>query len=69
MRRFCVDKTPRRGVHEVHDLEAGCEHLPAREDRLPLGWHDDAQHAVTQARGIYPKVGLCEQCADASHAA
>jgi hypothetical protein len=39
MQRFYVNKNAQpTGEHEVHNLDANCQHLPDPINRLDLGW-------------------------------
>jgi len=68
MSNFCVNKNAQpTGEHEVHNLDAGCNHLPELYNRHQLGNHANCQSAVTAARRIYSNVDGCAYCAPACH--
>ena len=68
MPNFCVNKNAQpTGEHEVHNLDAGCNHLPEFHNRHQLGNHTNCQSAVTAARRVYNNVDGCAYCAPACH--
>jgi hypothetical protein len=68
MPRFCVNtKAQSTGEHEVHNLDAGCDHLPDPQHQRPLGGHPDCHSAVAMAATFYVDVDGCFYCARACH--
>lgn len=63
MPNYCVNKNAQpTGEHEVHNLDAFCNHLPDYSNRLDLGWHIDCQSAVRKAKEHYNNVDGCAYC-------
>ncbi len=57
MPNFCVNKNAQpTGEHEVHNLDAGCDHLPSPENRDELGSFTTCHGAVTKAKETYDKL-------------
>lgn len=68
MPRYCVNRQAQEtGEHEVHNLDAGCQHLPDYSNRLDLGWHTDCHSAVSAAKQYYSNVDGCYYCCNACH--
>lgn len=68
MPSFCVNKNQQTtGEHEVHNLDAGCNYLPAASNRLALGVHTTCHGAITAARSHYDNVDGCYYCANECH--
>lgn len=68
MPAFCVNMNPQStGEHEVHDLSAGCSHLPDPSNRLSLGHNSTCKAAVAKARQHYAQVDGCKYCAPDCH--
>jgi hypothetical protein len=64
MPRFCVNRTAENtGEHEVHNLDADCDRLPALHDWYYLGTHATLHNAVTHAQRIFGNVTGCRRCA------
>ena len=55
------------GDHEVHELNAGCNYLPAKENQVRLGWHSDCYSAVRAAKEKYSQSNGCFYCAKPCH--
>jgi len=70
MPRFCVNKnaqsTPTR-EHEVHNLDAGCTHLPLPQNRQALGSFATCRSAVTEANRYFNSVDGCRYCCPTCH--
>lgn len=68
MPSFCVNKNAQStGEHEVHNLDASCNYLPARSNQLALGVHASCHGAVAAARQHYSNVDGCYYCANNCH--
>lgn len=68
MPNFCVNKNAQpTGEHEVHNLDAGCSHLPDPQNRHMLGNFNNCSQAVTAARAVYSNVDGCAYCAPGCH--
>lgn len=68
MPRFCVNTNARlTGEHEVHNLDAGCGHLPELQDQYQLGYFATCVGAVVVARQVYPDVDGCAYCTPECH--
>ena len=68
MARYCVNRNPQAdSYHEVHNLTAGCNHLPAPENRRALGDHSSCHSAVAKARTMYTLVDGCWYCSRSCH--
>ena len=68
MAHYCVNTNPQpNGDHEVHNLGAGCSHLPQPANRKALGEHTTCTTAVQKARQFYTRVNGCYWCANACH--
>ena len=66
MPNYCVNKNAQpTGEHEVHNLDANCNHLPDPVNRLSLGWHADCHSAVRKAKETYSDVDGCAYCCSA----
>ena len=50
------------GNHEVHKL--GCSHMPAAENRVPLGDFLSCHMAVQEAKQTYPTADGCFYCSN-----
>ena len=55
------------GEHEVHNLNAGCSHLPDPSNQRSLDSHVDCHAAIKAASEIYPQVDGCAYCAPDCH--
>ncbi len=70
MANYCVNKNAQpTGEHEVHNLAAGCDHLPDPANRLALGDHATCTTAVGKAKETYANSDGCAYCASACHSA
>ncbi len=68
MPRFIVNKNAQdTGEHEVHNLDAGCNHLPLTSNRRELGTFAGCHGAVTEAKKYYSNVDGCAYCCRACH--
>lgn len=68
MPRFCVNRNAQpTGEHEVHNLDAGCGHLPAPQNQHQLGVFTSCASAVVAAGTIYSNVDGCAYCAPDCH--
>ena len=52
------------GEHEVHML-LNCTRLPDPENKKSIGYHDNCQDAVTEAKKIFGNVDGCAICCPA----
>lgn len=53
------------GDHEVH--ESSCKYGAQPENRTALGWHDNCQSAVHEAKKHYSSSNGCYHCCYACH--
>jgi len=54
MKKYYLEKNVKEnGNYEVHC--SACGHLPSPENQINLGFHDNANDAITQAKKIYPE--------------
>jgi hypothetical protein len=68
MAKYCVNTNPQpTGEHEVHNITAGCRHLPNPSNRRQLGEHATCHGAVAAAKAHYTKVDGCFYCSKACH--
>ena len=68
MPRFCVNTNAQStGEHEVHNLDAGCEHLPDPKNRHQLGSFISCSGAIAEAKKTYNSVDGCAYCAPECH--
>jgi len=70
MPRFCINKNAQpTGEHEVHNLDAGCNHLPNTENQIVLGTFMTCHDAIRKAKDDYPdaKIDGCAYCCPDCH--
>lgn len=70
MPKFIMNKNAQStGEHEVHNLDAGCKHLPMLINCIELGFHTNCQSAVAYAKAIHPSkvIDGCAFCAPQCH--
>ena len=68
MAQYCVNREKQdNGDHEVHNLEAGCRHLPLPANRFDLGEHASCASAVTKAKLVFAQSNGCYYCARPCH--
>ena len=66
MKRYLVNKQAQpTGEHEVHHEH--CDHLPELNNRLDLGYFNNCQAAVEEARKHYSNVDGCYYCCNDCH--
>lgn len=67
---FIINKNSQQnGDHEVHEKDAGCQHLPNHENQIDLGFHLSCQSAVTDAKSRWPsnRINGCYYCCRPCH--
>lgn len=71
MPKYIINKNPqpKNGDHEVHNLTAGCSHLPLPVNQIDLGYHNNCQGAVAHAKSKWPgdRINGCYYCSNACH--
>lgn len=68
MSRFCVNTNSQpTGEHEVHNLDAGCGHLPDPQNQRFLGSFISCAGAIVEAKKTYGNVDGCAYCASECH--
>ncbi len=68
MPNFCVNTNAQpTGEHEVHNLDAGCGHLPEPRNRRQLGSFPNCRGAILEAKKHYSNVDGCKYCAPDCH--
>lgn len=57
------------GEHEVHNIEAGCSHLPMPSNRISLGFHINCRGAILHAQRQFPgkTIDGCAYCSPQCH--
>lgn len=53
------------GDHEVH--KSGCSYLPSSENRKILGYFDNYEDAIREAKKYYGQVNGCYYCCNTCH--
>lgn len=67
---FIINKNPQQnGDHEVHEINAGCQHFPNTENQIDLGFHLSCQNAVADAKTRWPnnRINGCYYCCRPCH--
>ncbi|MGO2207474.1 MAG: hypothetical protein ACTH4R_13440 [Staphylococcus xylosus] len=55
MPNYIINKNSQRnGDHEVHNTTAGCSYMPNTENQVGLGYHENCQGAVAEAKRKWP---------------
>ena len=70
MPRFCVNKNAQpTGEYEVHNLDAGCGHLPNLENQVALGVFINCHEAIRSTRQANPNHSIdgCAYCCPECH--
>lgn len=70
MSQFIINKNQQaNGDYEVHNVTAGCTHMPQPENQIDLGIHMDCHSAVAHARTRWPhaRINGCYYCAKSCH--
>ncbi len=68
MPKFIVNREAQStGEHEVHNIDAGCNHLPSLQNQRALGTFPSCHGAITEARKHYNNVDGCYYCSPACH--
>ncbi len=68
MPRFIVNRNAQsNGDHEVHEVDAGCEHMPLPSNQDDLGYHSSCHGAVAKASETYNNVNGCYYCCNECH--
>ncbi len=63
MKKCSVKKTAQsNGYHEVHRED--CSRLPKESDQKDLGYHNDCESAVKEAKKTYGKSDGCYYCSE-----
>lgn len=67
MPNFIINRdSQENGNYEIHNAKTGCHSLPAEENQVDLGWHEDCNGAVRYAQELYPEVKdriiCCTRC-------
>lgn len=67
MANYIINKnTDNNGKNEVHNTS--CEHLPLLQNQVSLGWHANANAAVTYAKSIgWNNADGCYYCCNEAH--
>jgi len=54
------------GYNEVHTT--ACEHLPLKQNQVPLGWHVNSREAIAHAKRIgWKDADGCYYCCNDTH--
>ena len=66
MMEFCITKSARNGIYEIHNLTAGCLLAPENLERIDLGLHVDFKGAYRCAHRQFANLQLvgCPFCCE-----